>query len=132
VLEDPEGRVLLQLRDDRPDISHPDHWGLFGGRLEQDEVPSVGALRELTEELGLSLSEERLTPFGHFQMEEGKIHSVFLCRLDTELNDLVLAEGQRFAAWPPEKIAAGWLDGHPVIESHRAMVGAWQGQRETV
>lgn len=47
-----DGRYLLQRRDDKPTIHMPDHWALFGGSLEPDELPAVGMMRELEEELG--------------------------------------------------------------------------------
>ena len=35
VLED--GRYIMQLRDDLPDIWYPGHWGLFGGGIDEGE-----------------------------------------------------------------------------------------------
>jgi len=52
VLVAPDGRYLLQLRDDKPNIHMPDHWALFGGSLEPGEAPAKGMVRELEEELG--------------------------------------------------------------------------------
>jgi len=52
VLVAPDGRYLLQLRDDKPDIHMPGHWALFGGSLEPGEAPAAGLVRELEEELG--------------------------------------------------------------------------------
>jgi 8-oxo-dGTP pyrophosphatase MutT (NUDIX family) len=53
---EPDG-YLMQLRDARPDIWYPDHWGLFGGALDPGEDP-IGALaRELEEELELEVAE---------------------------------------------------------------------------
>jgi len=46
---------LLQLRDARPDIWYPDHWGLFGGGTEPGEDPVRALARELYEELELKL-----------------------------------------------------------------------------
>lgn len=46
-----DGRYLMQLRDDRPDLRVRDHWCLFGGRAEAGETPRAALLRELTEEL---------------------------------------------------------------------------------
>ena len=46
---------LLQLRDARPDIWYPDHWGLFGGGTELGEDPVRALARELDEELELKL-----------------------------------------------------------------------------
>ncbi|MGE4527381.1 MAG: NUDIX domain-containing protein [Rhodospirillaceae bacterium] len=51
VLDD--GRYLMQLRDDKPGIFYPDHWGLFGGAVEDGEEPEAALRRELREELDL-------------------------------------------------------------------------------
>jgi 8-oxo-dGTP pyrophosphatase MutT (NUDIX family) len=50
VLDD--GRYLMQLRDDKPGIFFPDHWGLFGGARETGEDLATTLRRELLEELG--------------------------------------------------------------------------------
>jgi 8-oxo-dGTP pyrophosphatase MutT (NUDIX family) len=54
IIHDPEGRVLLQLRDNRPDVAFGGYWGLFGGRIEAGETPWQGLLRELEEELSFT------------------------------------------------------------------------------
>jgi 8-oxo-dGTP pyrophosphatase MutT (NUDIX family) len=48
-----EGRYILQLRDDKPDIAARGLWGLFGGSLEYGEAPAQAVARELYEELML-------------------------------------------------------------------------------
>jgi 8-oxo-dGTP pyrophosphatase MutT (NUDIX family) len=62
VLDD--GRYLMQLRDQKPGIFYPGHWGLFGGATEPGETPKAAVSRELKEELGLGVSTiEHLTDF---------------------------------------------------------------------
>ena len=46
---------LMQLRDSKPDIWYPGHWGLFGGGVEADEDPMAALKRELREELELEI-----------------------------------------------------------------------------
>ena len=47
----PDGRYLMQLRDDIPRIAYPGHWSLFGGAVELGESDESGIRRELEEEL---------------------------------------------------------------------------------
>ena len=58
IVEDPQGRILLQLRSD----NHC--WGYPGGSVELDEVVEEAAKRELFEETGLVA--KRLSLFGIF------------------------------------------------------------------
>lgn len=53
VLED--GRYIMQLRDDIPEIWYPGHWGLFGGGVDADEDTVAALRRELREELELEI-----------------------------------------------------------------------------
>lgn len=57
ILLDGEGRVLLQLRDDRPDIMFPNHWGITGGAGREGESPAEIARREVREETGLDVAD---------------------------------------------------------------------------
>jgi 8-oxo-dGTP pyrophosphatase MutT (NUDIX family) len=47
----PDGRYLMQLRDNKPTIIIPDHWALFGGTIESGENAEAALRRELVEEL---------------------------------------------------------------------------------
>lgn len=52
-------RYLMQLRDDKPGIFYPGHWGLFGGAREPGETSEAGLRRELAEELDFAPDEIR-------------------------------------------------------------------------
>jgi 8-oxo-dGTP pyrophosphatase MutT (NUDIX family) len=52
----PAQGYLLQLRDNRPDIFFPDHWGLFGGAIEAGEDEDAALRRELLEEIGFEVA----------------------------------------------------------------------------
>jgi 8-oxo-dGTP pyrophosphatase MutT (NUDIX family) len=51
ILVTPDGRYLMQLRDNNPEISFPCFFCFFGGALEPGEDPEAGLRRELGEEL---------------------------------------------------------------------------------
>jgi 8-oxo-dGTP pyrophosphatase MutT (NUDIX family) len=57
VLED--GRYVLQLRDDKPEIWYPAHWGCFGGAADPGEEPVETLRREMREELALEIGKPR-------------------------------------------------------------------------
>ncbi len=63
ILRGKDNRVLLQLRDNIPNILFPDQWGLFGGHTEPGETPLEGAIREIKEELEINLTEKDLNLF---------------------------------------------------------------------
>jgi 8-oxo-dGTP pyrophosphatase MutT (NUDIX family) len=50
-------KYLMQLRDNKPTIFYPGHWGLFGGAVDGNESPEQAVRRELDEELGFRPAE---------------------------------------------------------------------------
>ncbi|RMG93151.1 MAG: NUDIX domain-containing protein [Zetaproteobacteria bacterium] len=53
ILFDERRRVLLLLRENKPDIAFPDHWTLVGGHVRPGETPDRAMEREMREEIGL-------------------------------------------------------------------------------
>ncbi|HKT20576.1 MAG TPA: NUDIX domain-containing protein [Stellaceae bacterium] len=68
---------LMQLRDSRPDIWYPGHWGLFGGGVEPGEDPLMALARELKEELELELHAPEFFAEFHFDLRELKLERYF-------------------------------------------------------
>ena len=60
ILEQSDGRVVLQLRSDIESIANPNKWGLFGGHVEAGESPNAAMLREVEEELSIQLRADKL------------------------------------------------------------------------
>src|SRR5690348_7360498 len=55
LLFDRNAHLLIYLRDAKPTIPFPNRWDLFGGHVEEGETPEIAFVREVREELGLSL-----------------------------------------------------------------------------
>jgi 8-oxo-dGTP pyrophosphatase MutT (NUDIX family) len=96
-----DDRIILQLRDDKPGIFFPGHWGCFGGAIEDSDPSALeGLRREIKEELGLSLPAGALTYFSKFTFDmtfAGIGHmdrTYFVAQVsDSQLAGLRLGEG---------------------------------------
>ncbi|MGC9502494.1 NUDIX hydrolase [Baaleninema sp.] len=100
-----EGKYLLQLRDDIPQIVYPGFWAFFGGHIEANETPEAAIVRELYEEIRYRTSD--VTLFDRFTFSPDLVRYVFYAPLTVELDRLVLCEGWDFALWTPEEIRQG-------------------------
>jgi len=99
ILTDTEGRLLLQLRDDRPGVTAAGHWGLFGGAVEPGEDLRAALIRELAEEIGLTLPRHAFSPFAAVpstNIAGARIH-VMTCNRTIAPHQLRLGEGAGFA-----------------------------------
>jgi len=63
----PDGRYLMQLRDDKPTILLPGHWALFGGTVDAGETAAAAMRRELVEELEFAAAD--ITAFSEMIVE---------------------------------------------------------------
>ena len=100
LLFDREGRLLIYLRDNKPEIPFPDCWDFFGGHIEAGETPEQALVREVSEELGVRL--DRWQFFRRYECLSGdaypNIKHIFHAQIDRRAAELTLFEGQRIAA----------------------------------
>ncbi|WP_181970394.1 NUDIX hydrolase [Kitasatospora xanthocidica] len=62
---DRAGRLLMNLREDRPGMAWPGYWTPIGGWREADESARESAVREVREEAGLEITGLRPLPDPH-------------------------------------------------------------------
>jgi len=80
-LIDPDGRVLIAQRP--PGKAMAGLWEFPGGKLELGETPEQALIRELHEELGITVKEPCLAPFTFASHDYAGFHllmPLYLCR----------------------------------------------------
>jgi len=107
----PKGRLLLQHRDDKPEIFFPGHWALFGGAVEAGETDLAAMVRELREEIGIALPPDRFAYFTEFDFDFSYAGEKPLTRRvfyavhlsGDEVDGATLGEGREMALFTPEQ-----------------------------
>jgi 8-oxo-dGTP pyrophosphatase MutT (NUDIX family) len=105
ILLDPDGRLLLQQRDDVPGIRYPGRIGLFGGHREGNETFLECVCREIDEELGLRLPPERFDPLASYSAvdpEGGRVTGEFFIARNIAADGLLVTEGALLIATPDQ------------------------------
>lgn len=92
IIEDLQGRVFLQLRDNKPSIPFPNAWGTFGGQIEIGETPEQAIKREISEELSFDCSSA--IKYAEYYYDNYWIHMFYLRGKFSE-SCFVVREGQR-------------------------------------
>jgi 8-oxo-dGTP pyrophosphatase MutT (NUDIX family) len=101
ILMNAEGQILVQQRDDNPNIRYPGHWALFGGTIEDGESPYAAARREIQEEIGYNVA--TLGLFREF-VQNDKREFAFVGEIDASLAELCLNEGQGMDFVSPDEL----------------------------
>jgi 8-oxo-dGTP diphosphatase len=104
LLFDRNRRLLIYLRDDKPEIPFPNYWDFFGGHVEAGETPEAALVRELKEELDIELDHWEF--FRRYECLQGDAYPntkfIYHGAVDRLPENLTLYEGQRLTS-----IAAG-------------------------
>ena len=103
-----DGRYLLQLRDDIPQIWYPGHWGLFGGSVDPGENEVETLRRELHEELELEVTDAKLFVGFDFDLRPMGLKRYFRNYYEVRIaassvDKLVLHEGTEMRALPGDE-----------------------------
>lgn len=106
-----DGRFLMQLRDERPDIWFPGCWGCFGGAVDEGETPEQALRRELLEELEFRLGHFEYVMRFDFEVARMGLTPCYRTYFQVpitrpELGALVLHEGQAMAPMSIAELAA--------------------------
>jgi len=81
VLVDPDGRVLIAQRPEGKSMAGL--WEFPGGKVETGETPEAALIRELQEELAITVKEPCLAPFTFASHTYGAFHllmPLYICR----------------------------------------------------
>jgi 8-oxo-dGTP diphosphatase len=87
-----KGQILLFLRDDKPGIPYPNMWDIPGGHVEDGETPEQCIVREMKEEMDLTLKQFELFSVMEF---DDRIEYTFWKKVNFDTEKINLHEGQQ-------------------------------------
>ncbi|MCP6719657.1 MAG: NUDIX domain-containing protein [Patescibacteria group bacterium] len=96
------GQVLLQKRDNIPNIKEPGKWDFWGGHCEKGETPKICAIRELEEETSIRIKDSSKFKFIMIRRFGNTEESVFAHLFEFEYKPQVY-EGERSEWFDPEE-----------------------------
>ena len=101
IFVDDQNRILLLLRDDKPDIPYPNMWDVPGGHVDSEETPGDCIIREMKEEMELQLTEFSLFSIMEF---DDRIEYVFWKKENLVISEICLHEGQRIEWFTEDRV----------------------------
>lgn len=85
--------VLLVLRDNKQSIPSPNCWDIPGGHVDHGETPLECIIREMEEEIELTLDPETIQLFDAREMPD-RIEYTYWKHEDLTIDEIILHEGQ--------------------------------------
>jgi 8-oxo-dGTP pyrophosphatase MutT (NUDIX family) len=105
----PDGRVVLQRRDDKAPLA-PNKLALFGGHIEPGESPDLAMRRELGEETSLDVASLDIQPVYEYEFEltswDGTVSHFHTYRADIPNADFEVYEGSGAEVYPVSEALA--------------------------
>lgn len=95
IIENASGEILLQLRDNKPELEYPNCWGTFGGQIEEGETPQIAIEREIKEELDYDVENPEL--YRIYSFDSYDIYMFRTIDKKVTLDDFDVREGQKAA-----------------------------------
>lgn len=108
LLVDPQGRVLLQERDESAPRA-ANQWGMVGGHVEDGEDFDTAVVREIEEETGLTVPGDALSlwfdgEFRYSDADEAFAYHVYAGATDATDADIVVGEGRQIVFVEPAAV----------------------------
>ena len=101
-------KYLFQLRDKKKNIFFPEYWGLFGGAIDKNETKINALIREIEEELSITLKKSQLeyitTITFHHKNKKINRYFYFAEINDIEKKTIKLNEGKKYEFFKQQKI----------------------------
>ena len=95
ILINNEGEILLQLRDNKDSIWGGGNWGLIGGGKKKNESFSECIIREIKEEIGISIDNLELLDIVDDKENDTLFrHQIFFGVININSCDIELKEGE--------------------------------------
>ena len=85
-------QILLLLRDDITSIPYPNMWDVPGGHVEKNETPEECIVREMKEEMNLTLDGFKF--FSKIEFDD-RIEYTFWAGANFDVEEIELSEGQK-------------------------------------